>query len=102
MSSYVVKVLQPGETVTFRGTIHWLIYLPALFFLLFAVAGGVLLGTAGSDSNKDVAYALMHLDCSSAYRIFCAPGLGGFRRKLPSPTAALSSNTASSGARPWK
>lgn len=36
MSSYVEKVLQPGETVAFTGTIHWFIYLPAVLFALLA------------------------------------------------------------------
>jgi len=38
MSSYVEKVLQPGESVTLnKGTIHWLIYLPSIVFALIAV-----------------------------------------------------------------
>lgn len=36
MSSYVEKVLQPGESVSFKGTIHWLIYLPAILFAVLA------------------------------------------------------------------
>ncbi len=42
MSRYVQKVLQPGETVILETKVHWLIYLPALFCLLLAVAGGVI------------------------------------------------------------
>ena len=59
MTSYVEKVLQPGETIAFRGTIHWLVYLPALFFGLFAVAGAVLSAMAATDTDKDIAYALI-------------------------------------------
>ena len=39
MSRYVEKVLQPGETVVMETKVHWLIYLPALFFSLFIIAG---------------------------------------------------------------
>lgn len=42
MSSYVDKVLQPGETVVFETEVHWLVYLPAMFFFLLAAAGGVI------------------------------------------------------------
>ena len=59
MSSYVEKVLQPGETVTFKGTIHWLVYLPAIFFALFAVAGLGALLAPNSDDIKTLAYALI-------------------------------------------
>ncbi len=34
--SYVQKVLQPGENVVFTGTIHWLVYLTAILFVLLA------------------------------------------------------------------
>ena len=77
MSSYVEKVLQPGETIAFRGTIHWLVYLPALFFGLFAVAGAVLSGMAVTDSDKDIAYAFIAFGL-----IFGVPSFlrGWFRR----------------------
>ena len=39
MSRYVEKVLQPGETVTYESKIHWFVYLPAMFFSLFIIAG---------------------------------------------------------------
>ena len=42
---YIDEILQPGETVLFDGTIHWLIYLPGLLFALFAVAS---FGAAGA------------------------------------------------------
>jgi uncharacterized membrane protein YdbT with pleckstrin-like domain len=43
MTRYVQKVLQPDETVTYESKIHWLIYLPAMFFSLFIIAGLVIL-----------------------------------------------------------
>ncbi len=36
--SYVNSVLQPGETVLFRGKLHWIIYGSALFTALIALA----------------------------------------------------------------
>ena len=50
MSSYVEKVLQPGETVSFKGTIHWLIYLPAI---LFAVLAGACLAAQAIWGTED-------------------------------------------------
>jgi uncharacterized membrane protein YdbT with pleckstrin-like domain len=35
---YVEEVLQPGETVLFASTIHWLIYAPAILLLIAAIA----------------------------------------------------------------
>jgi uncharacterized membrane protein YdbT with pleckstrin-like domain len=35
---YVEEVLQPGETVLFASTIHWLIYAPAILLLIVAIA----------------------------------------------------------------
>jgi uncharacterized membrane protein YdbT with pleckstrin-like domain len=35
---YIDEILQPGETVLFDGTIHWLIYVPGLLLLLGAAA----------------------------------------------------------------
>jgi uncharacterized membrane protein YdbT with pleckstrin-like domain len=34
---YVEEVLQPGETVLFASTIHWLIYAPAILLFIAAV-----------------------------------------------------------------
>ena len=47
MSSYVQKVLQPGENVRHVAEIHWIIYVPGLFFLLLAAALLIWLETAG-------------------------------------------------------
>lgn len=40
--SYVQHVLQPEETVRFQTTIHWIVYLPAIFFAVIGCAGVVL------------------------------------------------------------
>lgn len=35
---YVEKVLQPEETVTYKTTVHWFLYLPAIAWLVIALA----------------------------------------------------------------
>lgn len=37
MSSYVDRILQPGEEVRFVGKIHWIKYLPGILFLILAL-----------------------------------------------------------------
>jgi len=39
--SYVDRILQPNETVTYRGALHWVIYLSGLAFSLAALAAAV-------------------------------------------------------------
>ncbi|HEX4160423.1 MAG TPA: PH domain-containing protein [Rhizomicrobium sp.] len=39
MASYVERVLQPGETVRYEGTLHWIIFLPAFVLLAFGIVG---------------------------------------------------------------
>ncbi|HEY3639172.1 MAG TPA: PH domain-containing protein [Rhizomicrobium sp.] len=39
MSSYIDRVLQPGETVRYSGTLHWVIFLPGLVLVVFGVVG---------------------------------------------------------------
>jgi len=39
MATYVDEVLQPGETVRYSGTLHWIIFLPGIALLAFGVAG---------------------------------------------------------------
>ncbi len=36
--SYIKHVLQPGETIRYQGTVHWIVYWPAI---LFAIVGAV-------------------------------------------------------------
>ena len=35
---YIERILQPGETLAYAGKIHWVIYLPAIFLALLALA----------------------------------------------------------------
>ncbi len=34
---YVEQVLQPGETVTYATSLHWLVYLRAIVLLVLAI-----------------------------------------------------------------
>lgn len=53
--SYVRRVLEPGETVLYATTVHWLIYAPALLLLVVAVASA----TAGGGSAGSAHGALL-------------------------------------------
>ena len=44
--SYIQQVLQPGETVRYQGSTHWMLYFPAI--LLAAVALVSLISTWGA------------------------------------------------------
>ena len=35
--SYIQSVLQPGETIVLTGRLHWIIYWPAILFLVLGV-----------------------------------------------------------------
>ena len=37
LMSYIKHVLQPGETVRYQGSTHWMLYLPAILLLGAAV-----------------------------------------------------------------
>jgi uncharacterized membrane protein YdbT with pleckstrin-like domain len=39
---YVEKVLQPEETVTYKTTVHWFLYIPAMAWTVIAIAFAVL------------------------------------------------------------
>jgi hypothetical protein len=39
--SYVKHILQPGEQVLVIGKLHWIIYLPAIFWMLCAALCGI-------------------------------------------------------------
>jgi uncharacterized membrane protein YdbT with pleckstrin-like domain len=36
--SYIKHVLQPGETIRYQGSVHWILYLPAFVLALVAAA----------------------------------------------------------------
>jgi uncharacterized membrane protein YdbT with pleckstrin-like domain len=51
MASYVDDVLQPGETVRYTGTLHWVIFLPAFALLAFAIVGLVVMVVSPGDGR---------------------------------------------------
>lgn len=44
MATYLEHILQPGETVRFNGTLHWVIFVPG--FVLLVIAAVALVGLA--------------------------------------------------------
>ncbi len=38
--SYLKHVLQPGETIRYQGSVHWVLYLPALLLALVGLVAG--------------------------------------------------------------
>lgn len=51
--SYVRRVLEPGEAVLYATTVHWLVYGPAIFMLIIAIACFAAAGGTG-DSARGV------------------------------------------------
>lgn len=63
--SYIKHILQPGETVLVDGRLHWIIYVPAIFWLLCAVAAG-----GGSVHLKYTHYQWPLLIAAAVFAIF--------------------------------
>jgi len=49
---YVRRVLQPGETVIHAARLHWVIFLPALFLLIIALAFLIASAQAGGGNMR--------------------------------------------------
>ncbi len=49
--SYVERVLQPGESIRFTSTIHWIIYLPTVILLGVGSVGVVMAVDVNSGGN---------------------------------------------------
>ena len=83
---YVEQVLQPGESLTYATTLHWLVYLRALVFFVLAVVCLIFAGkvdAGGVDTALKIAAALLCvLGILSARTHWC----GAPRLSLPSPT----------------
>jgi uncharacterized membrane protein YdbT with pleckstrin-like domain len=47
MTRYIDHILQPGETVAYRTTLHWVVYLPAIGLWLLAFIALTVGGAAG-------------------------------------------------------
>jgi uncharacterized membrane protein YdbT with pleckstrin-like domain len=61
--SYIKHVLQPGETIRYQGTEHWIIYWPAILLALVGV-GAIAFGPPGW---------IAALICFAAALLFAAP-----------------------------
>jgi len=48
---YIERILQPGEKLLYSGTIHWVIYVPAVILTLVAVALLTLVGQGPSGTG---------------------------------------------------
>ena len=73
--SYVRSVLQPGETVRYATTIHWIVYLPGLLLLVLAALAGWVALRPVSNYAAWIAIAGFLLACA-AVALF----VGWFRR----------------------
>jgi uncharacterized membrane protein YdbT with pleckstrin-like domain len=49
--SYVRRVLEPGETILYATTVHWLIYGPAILLLALAVGCAVVAGSVADQGR---------------------------------------------------
>jgi len=47
MMRYIDQILQPGETVAYRTTLHWIVYLPAIGLWLLALIAITIGGATG-------------------------------------------------------
>jgi uncharacterized membrane protein YdbT with pleckstrin-like domain len=45
--SYIAKILRPNEMILAKGKLHWIIFLPAITFIIVAVVAAVCLGRPG-------------------------------------------------------
>ncbi len=61
---YIDRILQPGETVAYRGRIHWVIYLPSMIMMLLAVAS--LIGLAAAQT-KTTGYSWLFVSGAFAW-----------------------------------
>jgi uncharacterized membrane protein YdbT with pleckstrin-like domain len=50
--SYVNRVLQPGETVVYATTLHWLVYLRAIALLIAAAGLAIAAQWVGGDGHR--------------------------------------------------
>jgi uncharacterized membrane protein YdbT with pleckstrin-like domain len=52
--SYVSKILQPGETLRYDGTVHWSVYIPAMFAFLLGLVGVAIIADEGNFSSPNI------------------------------------------------
>jgi len=63
---YIERILQPGEKLLYAGTLHWVVYLPAM--LLMALAFAALFGATLFPPLVAVAALLAVVACGSFFR----------------------------------
>lgn len=71
--SYVDRHLQPGESVVYRTTVHWIVYAPAALFLVAAIGVWVAFPTADASfatAKPILAAALIGLSALDWLRAF--------------------------------
>jgi uncharacterized membrane protein YdbT with pleckstrin-like domain len=61
MTQYTDEVLQPGETVRYQGTLHWIIFVPGVPLLVFVFAGWFGMTTAWRSGHGISLYSLLAL-----------------------------------------
>ena len=61
--SYVIKTLQPGETVIYHTRLHWIVFLPAITVVVAGIVAIIFSSRAGEETLvnlvKTVGYALI-------------------------------------------
>jgi uncharacterized membrane protein YdbT with pleckstrin-like domain len=61
MTKYADEVLQPGETVRYQGTLHWIIFVPGVPLLVFVFAGWFGMTRAWQPGHGISLYSLLAL-----------------------------------------
>jgi uncharacterized membrane protein YdbT with pleckstrin-like domain len=65
---YVERVLQPGETVRYQSTVHWIVYVPSFLFLAVGTIGlAVQSGIVTNPLGPSVPLPLLSLLTGVAY-----------------------------------
>jgi uncharacterized membrane protein YdbT with pleckstrin-like domain len=85
--SYVDKHLQPGETVVYRTTVTWLVYLPAVVFLVLAVAAYVAIAWLAPAEDAAQARVVAPLAGGLFLAVAAIAWLKGFLRRLSTELA---------------
>ncbi|MGH7030126.1 MAG: PH domain-containing protein [Stellaceae bacterium] len=82
---YVRRVLQPGETVVYETSLHWLIYLRAILALI--ICGFLIGGAARVDGgNQSISLALW-IAAAIFLLLALSAGLGAFVRRTTTELA---------------
>lgn len=72
---YYQKVMRPDETLAFHTSVHWMVYWPALLFVLLAIAAYAVSVALGLQGREETA-------CNAAAIVFAVLALVAFLRAL--------------------